>query len=70
MITSRKPSASSGFPGREVLQISKVYIEKDVLTAARERISLIFSCFSHLYLCVSGGKDSSVMLQLCAEIAR
>jgi predicted phosphoadenosine phosphosulfate sulfurtransferase len=53
-----------------VLQISKVYIQKDVLTAARERISLIFSCFSRLYLCVSGGKDSSVMLQLCAEIAR
>lgn len=70
MITSRKPSTSSESPGREVLHISKVYIEKDVLTAARERISIIFSSFSYLYLCVSGGKDSSVMLQLCAEIAR
>lgn len=56
--------------GKEVLNISKVYTEKDVLTAARERFALIFSSFSHIYLCVSGGKDSSVMLQLCAEIAR
>lgn len=55
---------------REVSHIPKVYTEKDVLTAARERMSLILSCFSRLYLCVSGGKDSSVMLQLCAEVAR
>lgn len=48
----------------------KIYTEKDVLTAARERISLIFSGFKAVYLCVSGGKDSSVMLQLCVEIAR
>jgi len=53
-----------------VLQIPKIYKEKDVLTAARERFAFIFSHFEHLYLCVSGGKDSSVMLQLCAEIAR
>lgn len=45
-------------------------MNKDVLTAARERFDIVFSNFSRFYLCLSGGKDSSVMLQLCAEIAR
>jgi predicted phosphoadenosine phosphosulfate sulfurtransferase len=53
-----------------VFQIPKIYKEKDVLTASTERFAFIFSHFKHLYLCVSGGKDSSVMLQLCAETAR
>lgn len=53
-----------------MLRIAKIYTDKDVLTAARERFEVIFSNFSSLYLCISGGKDSSVMLQLCAEIAR
>ncbi|WP_024347114.1 DUF3440 domain-containing protein [Lacrimispora indolis] len=48
----------------------KIYTSEDVLTAAMRRINIAFSNFSHLYLCVSGGKDSSVMLQLCAYIAR
>ena len=52
-----------------VSPISKIYTTKDVLTAARERIALIFFYFERLYLCVSGGKDSSVMLQLCMDIA-
>lgn len=50
--------------------MSKVYTTTNVLTAARERINLMFSDFDSIYLCVSGGKDSSVMLQLCADIAR
>jgi predicted phosphoadenosine phosphosulfate sulfurtransferase len=53
-----------------VILIAKIYTNKDVLTAARERFNIIFSNFSSFYLCISGGKDSSVMLQLCAEIAR
>lgn len=53
-----------------LVQIPKIYIEKDVLTAAKERFEVVFSHFNSFYLCVSGGKDSSVMLQLCAEIAR
>jgi predicted phosphoadenosine phosphosulfate sulfurtransferase len=48
----------------------KVYETRDVLTAARERIGIILKGFGPIYLCVSGGKDSSVMLQLCAEAAR
>ncbi|MTI55602.1 MAG: hypothetical protein FH760_12150 [Geosporobacter ferrireducens] len=50
--------------------MSKVYTTKDVMTAARERIDLVFTDFDFIYLCVSGGKDSSVMLQLCADGAR
>lgn len=53
-----------------MFRISKVYTDTDVLTAARERFNVIFNNFNRLYLCVSGGKDSSVMLQLCAEVAR
>lgn len=54
----------------KVIAIPKVYTDTDVLTAARERFGIVFSGFSRFYLCVSGGKDSSVMLQLCAEVAR
>lgn len=54
----------------EVICIPKIYSSEDVLTAAMERINIAFTHFSHLYLCVSGGKDSSVMLQLCAHVAR
>ena len=53
-----------------MVEIPKIYTAKDVLTAAKERITFIFFRFERLYLCVSGGKDSSVMLQLCAKIAR
>ncbi|MGY6765668.1 DUF3440 domain-containing protein [Faecalibacterium prausnitzii] len=48
----------------------KVYMDKDVLTAALERLEIIFNEFDNMYLSVSGGKDSSVMLQLAARVAR
>lgn len=53
-----------------MISIPKIYTEKNVLEAAAERFEVIFSNFSRIYLCVSGGKDSSVMLQLCARVAR
>ncbi|MBQ3079057.1 MAG: DUF3440 domain-containing protein [Clostridia bacterium] len=46
----------------------KIYSDKNVLDAAFERIEYIFSEFENVYFCVSGGKDSSVMVQL-ADIA-
>ncbi|RFZ76118.1 DUF3440 domain-containing protein [Lacrimispora amygdalina] len=52
------------------MTIPKIYTSENVITAAMKRINIIFAKFPHLYLCVSGGKDSSVMLQLCAYIAR
>ena len=40
------------------------YLDKTVLQAARERISLTFDSVERLYVAFSGGKDSSVMLHL------
>ncbi len=41
----------------------------DVLTAARERIALVFDRFSRVYVSFSGGKDSTVMLHLVMDEA-
>ncbi|WP_337653224.1 DUF3440 domain-containing protein [Halomontanus rarus] len=49
---------------------TKKYLEKNVLEAARDRMHYVFDEFDHVYLSVSAGKDSSVMLQLAARIAR
>lgn len=48
----------------------KVYNEKNVYEATMERYDIIFSNFEHIYFSVSGGKDSSIMLQLAAQKAR
>jgi predicted phosphoadenosine phosphosulfate sulfurtransferase len=48
----------------------KVYLDKDVYTAFVERINYVFDEFELVYFSVSGGKDSSVMVQLANEIAK
>ena len=50
--------------------MAKVFLEKNVLEAAQERLEIIFNKFNYIYFCVSGGKDSSVMVQLANEIAK
>ena len=50
--------------------MGKVYTEKNVLEAAYDRLEIAFKEFDNLYFSVSGGKDSSVMLQLAAKVAR
>jgi len=47
----------------------KRYLEKDVLTAARERISFAFDNFDKICVSYSGGKDSTVMLHLTLDEA-
>jgi len=47
----------------------KHYRDQNVLEAARERFQFIFEEFDHVYLSVSGGKDSSVMMQLARQEA-
>lgn len=47
----------------------KRYINKTVLQAARERISISFDLFEKLYVSFSGGKDSTVMLHLVMDEA-
>lgn len=48
----------------------KVYLETDVLSAARDRIAKTFDSFDRVYVSFSGGKDSTVMLDLVATEAR
>lgn len=48
----------------------KIYTDKNVYDAALERFDIIFQEFDNYYFSVSGGKDSSVMLQLAAQKAR
>jgi predicted phosphoadenosine phosphosulfate sulfurtransferase len=47
----------------------KVYLEKNVLDAAQERISKTFNDFEKIYISFSGGKDSTVMTHLVMEEA-
>ena len=50
--------------------MAKVYLEKNVLDAAFERLEIIFNSFDNIYFSVSGGKDSSVMVQLANMVAK
>lgn len=50
--------------------MAKVYLDKTVLEAARERISETFDNFEKLTISFSGGKDSSVMFHLVMDEAR
>jgi len=49
---------------------NKVYLQKNVLEASRERISKVFDNFEKYYISFSGGKDSSVMTHLVLDEAR
>ncbi len=48
----------------------RVYLSKDVLVAARERINWLFDEFKTIVVSHSGGKDSTVIFNLTLEIAR
>lgn len=47
----------------------KIYKSQNVLDAALSRLRLIFQEFESVYFSVSGGKDSSVMVQLAERVA-
>lgn len=44
--------------------LKQVYIDKDVVTAAKERIAYIFDEFENIIVSISGGKDSTVLAHL------
>lgn len=48
----------------------KIYLEKNVLDATFERLEFIFENFDNIYFSVSGGKDSSVMVQLANMVSK
>lgn len=48
----------------------KVYLEKNVLDAAFERLEIIFNNFDNVYFSLSAGKDSSAMVQLANIVAK
>lgn len=48
----------------------KIYRDINVYDAAIERFRIIFKEFNNYYVSVSGGKDSSIMLQLMAQEAK
>lgn len=50
--------------------LPKIYLEKNVLDATFERLEFIFDHFDNIYFSVSGGKDSSVMVQLANIVAK
>jgi predicted phosphoadenosine phosphosulfate sulfurtransferase len=48
---------------------TKLYINKTVLEATKERISKVFDDFQKIYISFSGGKDSTVMTHLVLDEA-
>ncbi|MCD7875736.1 MAG: phosphoadenosine phosphosulfate reductase family protein [Cloacibacillus porcorum] len=48
----------------------KIYLQQNVLEAAQERISAVFDEFENIVVSVSGGKDSTVLLNLALAEAR
>lgn len=48
----------------------KVYLDEDVYSAAVRRLNYVFDEFEHVYFSVSGGKDSSVMVQVAHQVAK
>lgn len=50
--------------------MAKIYTNQNVLEAAFERLEYIFNEFDNVYFSVSGGKDSSVMVQLADLVAQ
>ncbi len=49
---------------------TKIYNNKTVLEASKDRISSIFDHFEKIYISFSGGKDSSVMTHLVLDEAK
>lgn len=48
----------------------KKYLERNVLDATLNRMEIMFNNFDNIYFSVSGGKDSSVMVQIANIIAK
>lgn len=50
--------------------LKQVYVPKDVVTAAQERIAYVFDEFNNIIVSISGGKDSTVLAWMTLQEAR
>lgn len=50
--------------------MAKIFLEQNVLDAARERISMVFDNFENIIVSISGGKDSTALYWLAMEEAK
>lgn len=50
--------------------MGKVYLDKNVFDACVERINYVFDEFNHIFISLSGGKDSSVLSQIINLVAK
>ena len=50
--------------------MAKKYLEKNVLEASIERLEIMFENFDNINISVSGGKDSTDMVQLAKREAK
>ena len=50
--------------------MSRIFLNHSVLDGALDRLRLIFDEFKNVYVAFSGGKDSTVLLELTVQIAR
>ena len=48
---------------------AKIYKQKNVYEAAKERINYLFNEFDNVVVGFSGGKDSTCVLNLALEVA-
>ena len=48
----------------------RIYLQENVFEAALERTRYLFDEFENVMVCVSGGKDSTVVYNLCKIVAR
>lgn len=53
-----------------MIKVPKIYKDINVYDAAINRYDIVLNDFDNYYISVSGGKDSSIMLQLMAQEAR
>lgn len=64
------PAAPLKAPQFKAVLHKGVPVEEDVLTLARARMRHVFALHDHVAVSLSGGKDSTVILNLALEVAR